>query len=208
MPASVKQADTSVIRFLLRWRACKELGEWCGSEAGKEPFSMVDTLQGNIVNLPQVKDLARLAGVDSEVVAKLIFQIRTNAVEVDRGGKAACALSAWVGYTNHSCDPCASVQVNNQGMIELLALRDIADGEEVTISYVSSSSSFQERQDTLQQHYGFVCVCSRCQQEGPGGRLNKLKAKKLKDKDKSKTAGLIALVCVKACAYSYACAYM
>mmetsp|Transcript_1500 Transcript_1500/g.3602 ORF Transcript_1500/g.3602 Transcript_1500/m.3602 type:complete len:455 (+) Transcript_1500:170-1534(+) len=185
MPAGSKQGDTSVIRFLLRWRATKEVGEWCRAEHGKEAYTMVDALQGNIVSLPQVKDIARLTGVDSDIVAKLIFQIRTNAIEIERGGdRAACGLSAWVGYTNHSCDPSAVVQVSEEGRVCLTALRDIAAGEEVTISYIDRTASYQERRETLQKHYAFTCVCPRCDQEGSGGRLAKLKAKKGKDKGK------------------------
>lgn len=37
-------------------------------------------------------------------------------------------------FTNHSCEPNARIQVED-GEVQFLALRDIADGEELTVDY-------------------------------------------------------------------------
>lgn len=117
-----------------------------------------------------------------ETVAKLMFQIRTNAVEVDVGGKAACALSAWVGYTNHSCEPSAAVSVGRDGRVTMVALRAIKAGEEVSISYINGATALEERQEVLKEHYGFSCKCPKCLRESGGQVKSRLQDKLEKKK--------------------------
>lgn len=44
----------------------------------------------------------------------------------------------------------------------LLALEDIAKGEELCISYTSTAEGPGRRAEHLQEHYGFKCACVRC----------------------------------------------
>ncbi|KPI89380.1 hypothetical protein ABL78_1506 [Leptomonas seymouri] len=65
---------------------------------------------------------------------------------------------------NHSCEPNLSVQytASNDETLSVVALRDIADGEELTISYIDTSLPHVERQQQLFEHYLFECRCTRC----------------------------------------------
>ena len=125
--------------MLLRWRATKEGGEF-GSP--KEPVGLLRSLQQNSTPVPaeQLAALSNVTGVSADVAASIIYMIRANACEVHRGGKrAGCALSALMGWHNHDCKPCATAAVSADGVLRVEALREIAEGEEVTISYVDTS---------------------------------------------------------------------
>ena len=50
---------------------------------------------------------------------------------------------------------------DTDGAAVILAKQAIAQGEEITISYVDESMDFDERQLALGD-YGFNCRCSRC----------------------------------------------
>ena len=65
---------------------------------------------------------------------------------------------------NHSCDPSATAEGESSGAASLLALKDIAVGDEITISYIEEEASYRERQAQLKD-YGFKCECERCQRE-------------------------------------------
>jgi len=92
-----------------------------------------------------------------------------------------CPISS---YINHSCKP--NVQLFHQGdnhtrpsqtttstskddgkrhLVEVVALEDIAKGDEIVTSYLPLRLEFQERQAALASRYGFVCSCERCKQE-------------------------------------------
>lgn len=62
---------------------------------------------------------------------------------------------------NHSCAPSAAAEGDVNGETSVLAERDIAQGEEITISYIDESMSFEDRQAALLD-YGFVCRCRAC----------------------------------------------
>lgn len=65
---------------------------------------------------------------------------------------------------NHSCDPNLNVQYSevNDETLSVVALRDIAAGEELTISYIDTLLPFTVRQQQLFEHYLFECRCPRC----------------------------------------------
>jgi hypothetical protein len=68
---------------------------------------------------------------------------------------------------NHSCDPNLHVQYAavNDETLSVVALRDIAASEELTISYIDTSLPYAVRQQQLLEHYLFECKCSRCRYE-------------------------------------------
>ena len=85
------------------------------------------------------------------------------------------ASASFVGLLhlfNHSCFP--NVLFDSVGMcrappgdaapptFSLVALSDVAEGEELCISYTSSAEGPTARSDHLQEHYGFRCSCVRC----------------------------------------------
>lgn len=76
---------------------------------------------------------------------------------------------------NHSCAPNAILRYNldrgdNVGegeafhppLLQIVACRDIAKGEELTHSYVDLMLSTKERQTRLLKTHGFTCDCRRC----------------------------------------------
>ena len=149
LPAGAKKGDTSTLRMLLRYKATMTHGEWCGSDQpaevkGKEGLAMLTTLQGDTHSLPPqlLLQLSVLTGVDKSTVEDIIYWTRTNAATLDRGGKAGCALSVYMGYTNHSCEPNAQATIDGDGFVCLRAIRPIAVGEEMSISYVDLSSNY------------------------------------------------------------------
>jgi hypothetical protein len=52
----------------------------------------------------------------------------------------------------------------------VLALRDIAPGEEITICYVDQEATLEERKIALRD-YGFECDCERCVAEALAAEL-------------------------------------
>eukprot|EP00547_Thalassionema_nitzschioides_P002354 CAMPEP_0194199354 /NCGR_PEP_ID=MMETSP0156-20130528/407_1 /TAXON_ID=33649 /ORGANISM="Thalassionema nitzschioides, Strain L26-B" /LENGTH=314 /DNA_ID=CAMNT_0038924239 /DNA_START=865 /DNA_END=1809 /DNA_ORIENTATION=+ len=65
---------------------------------------------------------------------------------------------------NHSCDPSCILRFIKSD-IEIVALRDITKGEELTHSYVDLVNHTITRHQHLSQLHGFVCSCKRCQGE-------------------------------------------
>ena len=183
MPAgATTKGDTSTLRLLLRYKVSSEpaIGEWT---TDKEPLSLLRSLQANACEVPpeQLAGLSRLAGLRSDDVAALIYQIRTNACQIARGtppSKAGCALSVLTGWHNHACAPNAEATVGDDGKVCVRALADVAEGEEVTISYIDASLPHDERAKILIGHYGFECKCTKCAVEG-----RKALSKRMKERD-------------------------
>ena len=73
-------------------------------------------------------------------------------------------LYADVTNLNHSCRPNAVVVFERDSTATVAALRDIAAGEEVLISYIEEDRPLAVRRADLVD-YGFVCMCERCVEE-------------------------------------------
>jgi lysine-specific demethylase 8 len=70
---------------------------------------------------------------------------------------------------NHSCSPNVVILYKTRGwgkdhplVAYCIALRDIIPGEELTISYIKTDVSYEERQSAL-ANYGFSCKCIKCE---------------------------------------------
>lgn len=86
------------------------------------------------------------------------------------------AMYATACKMNHSCDPNVLLVYHSNPSwqrpltLYALAIKDIQEEEELTISYIDhSNKSLQERQQAL-INYGFVCTCSLCTQEQDDGQ--------------------------------------
>lgn len=70
---------------------------------------------------------------------------------------------------NHSCIPsCEIVFPQSNHMLQVVALRDINPGEEISISYLDEcalSRSVHSRQKVLRENYMFICNCTKCEAE-------------------------------------------
>ncbi|KAI0764895.1 SET domain-containing protein [Fomes fomentarius] len=79
-----------------------------------------------------------------------------------------------VALANHSCDPNAvivfprtSSKTGFEPLLHLVALRDIAPGKEVRISYVDTTLPKHLRQKELKETYNFACLCTLCTRAMP-----------------------------------------
>ena len=77
-----------------------------------------------------------------------------------------------VSRFNHSCSPNARYSWNPDiRRMRVYALRDIANGDEIFVSYIASrgvyGSSRAERQARLAERYMFTCACTACGLQGP-----------------------------------------
>jgi len=66
---------------------------------------------------------------------------------------------------NHACQP-NSWWTFNGCEFQLRAVRDIAAGEELSISYIGITASYKSRQENVTKDWGFECSCLLCKQ-GP-----------------------------------------
>jgi len=71
----------------------------------------------------------------------------------------------YVSWHNHDCAPNAASVVGPTGEVSITALKDIAEDEEITISYIDVREDCEARKRALLAHYGFECKCMRCTEE-------------------------------------------
>ena len=118
--------------------------------------------------LASLPDAQRLPAL--EAAGPCIEALGDAAEEAAAEGSGFFALHS---CTNHSCLPCAHVFKREQdatGAAVVLALRDIAPGEEVTLSYVDEGAPWAERAEALAE-YGFACDCDKCGAEALAAEL-------------------------------------
>ncbi|KAI0635233.1 SET domain-containing protein [Trametes polyzona] len=80
-----------------------------------------------------------------------------------------------VAFANHSCNPNAVIVFprtpgtpsSKEPSLNLIALRDIAPGKEVRISYVDTTLPKRLRQQELAETYNFTCQCKVCARPPP-----------------------------------------
>ena len=93
-------------------------------------------------------------------------------------------------FANHSCDentiyfttnpfqkgypPIPAFQSHDKHSVKFVAIKPIAAGEEITISYVPLGRSYEKRQFELKETYGINCCCSKCIKEAPSSSSRKL----------------------------------
>jgi hypothetical protein len=87
---------------------------------------------------------------------------RTNALPLGCGaGEGGIFLEA--SRINHSCRNNSQNTWNeNIGRLTIHALRDIEEGQEITISYLGSMMEYAERQRSLKRSFFFDCRCELC----------------------------------------------
>lgn len=102
---------------------------------------------------------------DSDKNNMIIF--RSNAYTLTDG---SVAMFPRIARINHACRPNAanvwSADPTNRRVV--WAARDIAAGEEITVTYAPLLKTRAERQRRLDA-YGFVCDCEACRGKGDGG---------------------------------------
>jgi len=63
---------------------------------------------------------------------------------------------------NHSCAPNAHQSFDAHGCVTVDTVRRVKKGEELTIPYVDTRLSGQERRAKLRKNFAFECACVRC----------------------------------------------
>ncbi|KAJ6096545.1 SET domain-containing protein [Penicillium sp. IBT 16267x] len=95
-------------------------------------------------------------------VDQYIGIIRTNALPIEDGDIGAGVLLEG-SRINHSCDNNAQKDWNeNIKRHTIHALRDINEGDEITVYYLAVHNSRQVRQEALRAKFKFSCSCRLC----------------------------------------------
>jgi hypothetical protein len=96
---------------------------------------------------------------------------RTNCLPLgDHNDSEGSGLFALICRANHACRPNARYIWRHDLQRELLlAVRDIAPGDEVTVTYGTSTEGRAQRQATLLRGFRFECKCELCETgDAPG----------------------------------------
>ena len=108
--------------------------------------------------------------------------LATAAAGVVAGTSAVgSALYGLPSLINHSCTPNAAPAWGGRSggrggsgsgaptLLHLVATREVAPGEAITISYIDDELPLRVRRSQLADGYGFECGCWRCVEEAAGG---------------------------------------
>ncbi|XP_022073815.1 histone-lysine N-methyltransferase SMYD1a [Acanthochromis polyacanthus] len=184
----VGKAPSENIRLAARvlWRMHKDTGIVSDSQ-----LVSVDQLEDHVADLSQ-EDLKKLqTDVDNfleywscgrkqhsvDYISHIFGIIKCNGFTLsDQRGLQAVGVGLFPNLclVNHDCWPNCTVILNHgnqsalnsalhsQRRIELRALRKIAEGEELTVSYVDYLNLSADRQKKLKEHFHFECTCEHC----------------------------------------------
>lgn len=100
-----------------------------------------------------------------------VDQPRPDVTDVTSLARAAARGSGTAVYilpslANHSCEPALdAVWRRGDSTLSFVCRRDVAAGEELTISYIDNSEALHTRREALRFAYGFTCVCPACTDE-------------------------------------------
>ncbi|KAK6819646.1 hypothetical protein PG987_016129 [Apiospora arundinis] len=93
----------------------------------------------------------------------LVGTASTNVHPMGGGGATEAGLFLAACRINHACVPNAQNKWRaDLGRMTVHAARDIAAGEEITLTYLPALFPYAERQTILKDHFGFVCACATC----------------------------------------------
>jgi hypothetical protein len=115
-------------------------------------------------------------GVASAVRCARVLQLNSHfyAADVDRRlidshysrkcGVECCGIFSLQSKINHDCSPNSQARSCSfrSACIEIIAVRPIACGDEICMSYVGPGMSVAQRAADLLSNYGFKCVCGLC----------------------------------------------
>jgi hypothetical protein len=93
--------------------------------------------------------------------------LRSNSFMVDIDGEMHEVLYERLSRANHSCSPNIAAAYHNGGSAYVFALREIKAGEELLVCYTPHEMTLpvQQRRESLDMKYRFVCMCERCARE-------------------------------------------
>ena len=126
--------------------------------------SLTATQQGDVLSLHDF----RYPGEDEagQEQNHLLTIFRSNAYNT---GDDKIGLFPKTARINHSCRPNAGNWWSGSTQRRIIyAMRDIAEGEEIKVSYIPLLKSRGDRQARLKQ-YGFTCDCEACEEGSEAG---------------------------------------
>lgn len=185
LAASKAAVEPDLLRLLLRVLAARALDsqpqEVATNEAGAAvaSFAKVRAMTHALDQLPQawkdrVRDGARRVMEDLpddclvpvEDVLVLAAQINENAYSLNAQSDvnlvASVGLFPVMGLVNHSCAPNCGWSNAGDGSVAVHALRDLEEGEEITLSYIDVDKERAVRRQELRETKHFDCHCERC----------------------------------------------
>lgn len=100
---------------------------------------------------------------DSWALQTLILRIENNKDENKEGEVMFTAIHPLFCMFNHDCDPSARWTGYHQGgPVSVVAKRDIKEGEEISVTYITEMPLEKDRRPRLMAQIGTVCGCARC----------------------------------------------
>ena len=167
--------DTAVITVT------EEADTW---QAGKQIHDQVNRLKENdrrefykLTKMQKLLDISdtfiSAAGDDTDNLkkAELVSLYKHETAIFFNNDISGCAgsksLYLSMALLNHSCSPnsCWS-RAGDDRRLELRALKEVKEGQEVTVNYISVEGRFterQERRERLRRGWDFLCDCQLCQ---------------------------------------------
>lgn len=129
---------------------------------------LTEDLKGEVFSLAATAQPAAGSPLDVKLVQSLVRTFVTNAFETEANTILGVAgaprgldhLFLAASRLNHSCKPNCGRHVGDE--IRIFAARDIEKGEELSFSYIGFWHDSAFRQQHLQMHYGFSCMCEVC----------------------------------------------
>ncbi|KAL9045242.1 MAG: hypothetical protein Q9214_001685, partial [Letrouitia sp. 1 TL-2023] len=142
----------------IQWKAISVL------ESHKESLTTSEMLDLSTINtdIRHARDLTKDERSESEI-QDLYWRINFNQHSVDtplEPQRGSC-LALGATMINHSCDPNPHHLSEGSDLV-IRSVRKLAKDEEITISYIDTTQSFEKRQEVLSTSYAFGCQCSRC----------------------------------------------
>eukprot|EP00927_Polykrikos_kofoidii_P010492 TRINITY_DN14426_c0_g1_i1.p1 TRINITY_DN14426_c0_g1~~TRINITY_DN14426_c0_g1_i1.p1 ORF type:complete len:408 (+),score=68.24 TRINITY_DN14426_c0_g1_i1:133-1356(+) len=107
---------------------------------------------------------------DQTALMEALLVVSFNAFSSSPGNNLEIVYPV-ISKTNHSCRPNTWVCVPEDGPGELICVRPIAAGEEITVSYLADWTlgwPVEERRRQCVRNWEFACACPRCRPPGGG----------------------------------------
>ena len=160
--ARVQQGDT---------RLMMALSQCCTNEASQD--AQVLRFCSSFSELVVRHFGPRGMAIDREHINQLLMRTKVNSLgfPYDLERAYGWAMDSTICAVNHSCVPNCVVQCSKGGKMTLATIRDVAEGEELTIAYVTPQDipNVKDRSRELLEHYRFLCRCTLCEQQRSSG---------------------------------------
>lgn len=153
------------------------LGRYLSREGLTQLFALIGTNSQGIgtssfaewvKNVPDLETLNEKQKTDVDELIDTLYVTLSDTVGQFLNNEGS-GLYLTQSKINHSCKPNVEIRFPfSNNVLQVVALRDIAEGEEICISYLDEcelNRSRHSRQKYLEENYLFACECEKCQEE-------------------------------------------